>query len=274
MFPRPVRACRSIAGRLGTEESGGAFGPGPVRSPDFAGSLEKILPGARGVRRNLTIGKRQGLLQLFDSGIAAGGRRTVAVRMESRLSGLSRASVKFCMSGRSCPARGGCDLRHLVRARGRLAFRGPHPIAPMNSASCRRFAGSGTSAALRQRSACTICGNVPETSHSLPERSLVSVRIRPSNSSSVRSCRPPVDRLPTACGSLQMPTSLPSAEAGSATMFRRRPFSPRCPCLRKSGSFRSIPGALHQGRVLRSVGSKAGTVRAGIRPCFPKCVFC
>ena len=33
--------------------------------------------------RNLTIGKRQGLLQLFDSDIAAGGRRTVAVRMES-----------------------------------------------------------------------------------------------------------------------------------------------------------------------------------------------
>ena len=83
----------------------------------------------------------------------------------------------------------------------------------MNSASCRRFAGSGTSAVLRQRPARTICGNVPETSHSLPERSLVSVRIRPSNSSSVRSCRPPVDRLPTACGSLQMPTSLPSAEA-------------------------------------------------------------
>lgn len=193
--------------------------------------------------RNLTIGKRQGLLQLFDSGIAAGGRRTVAVRMESRLSGLSRASVKFCMSGRSCPARGGCDLRHLVRARGRLAFRGPHPIAPMNSASCRRFAGSGTSAALRQRSACTICGNVPETSHSLPERSLVSVRIRPSNSSSVRSCRPPVDRLPTACGSLQMPTSLPSAEAGSGdhvsptavfpslSVLAKKwvvPFNPRC----------------------------------------------
>ena len=62
----------------------------------------------------------------------------------------------------------------------------------MNSASCRRFAGSGTSAVLRQRPARTICGNVPETSHSLPERSLVSVRIRPSNSSSVRSCRPPV----------------------------------------------------------------------------------
>ena len=59
-----------------------------------------------------------------------------------------------------------------------------------------------------------------------------------------------------------------------ATMFRRRPFSPRCPCLRKSRSFRSIPGALRQGRVLRSVGSKAGTVRAGRRPCFPKCVFC
>ena len=85
----------------------------------------------------------------------------------------------------------------------------------MNSASCRRFAGSGTSAVLRQRPARTICGNVPETSHSLPERSLVSVRIRPSNSSSVRSCRPPVNRLPTACGSLQMPTSLPSTEAGS-----------------------------------------------------------
>ena len=33
--------------------------------------------------RNLIIGTRQGLLQLFDSDIAAGGRRTVAVRMES-----------------------------------------------------------------------------------------------------------------------------------------------------------------------------------------------
>ena len=33
--------------------------------------------------RNLIIGTRQGLLQLFDSDIAAGGRRTVAVRMDS-----------------------------------------------------------------------------------------------------------------------------------------------------------------------------------------------
>ena len=173
------------------------------------------------------------------------------------------------MSGRSCPARGGCDLGHLVRARGRLAFRGPHPIAPMNSASCRRFAGSGTSAALRQRPARTICGNVPETSHSLPERSLVSARICPSNSSSVLSCRPPVDRLPIACGSLQMPTSPPRRVR--ATMFCRRSFPPRCPCLRKS---RSIPSALRQGPVFRSAGSKAGTVRAGRRPGFPKCVFC
>ena len=113
----------------------------------------------------------------------------------------------------------------------------------MNSASCRRFAGSGTSAVLRQRPARTICGNVPETSHSLPERSLVSVRIRPSNSSSVRSCRPPVNRLPTACGSLQMPTSLPSTEAGSGdhvsptavfpslSVLAKKwvvPFNPRC----------------------------------------------
>lgn len=72
MFPRPVRACRSLAGRFGIGESGGAFGPGPVRSPDFAEGPKKSGRVLVASGRNLTIGKRQGLLQLFDSDIAAG----------------------------------------------------------------------------------------------------------------------------------------------------------------------------------------------------------
>lgn len=76
--------------------------------------------------------------------------------MESRLSGLSRASVKFCMPGRSCRRGSDTIFGILFGHAGGLSRWGPHPTAPMSLASCRRLAGSGTSAALRQRPARAI----------------------------------------------------------------------------------------------------------------------